>query len=108
MTTLEDGEKKKKKKKKKNATTYLRFELGDSQAKAREKLSVVYPSILLLCRLDLFSFEYASSLTSVVIGTFDAGCSLLGDLRFGRWSVRPSGHLGADDPAHRPLRGWEG
>ncbi|RWW80985.1 hypothetical protein BHE74_00010649, partial [Ensete ventricosum] len=59
-------------------------------------------------RPDLFSSEYASSPTSVGIGTFDVGCSLLGDLRFGRRSVRPSGHLGADDPAHRPFRGWEG
>ncbi|RZS14679.1 hypothetical protein BHM03_00046439 [Ensete ventricosum] len=44
----------------------------------------------------------------VGIGTFDVGCSLLGDLHFGRRSVRPLGHLGADYPSHRPLRGWEG
>ncbi|RRT64747.1 hypothetical protein B296_00011699 [Ensete ventricosum] len=62
----------------------------------------------LRCRPDLFSSEYASSPTSVGIGTFDVGCSLLGDLRFGRRSVRPSGHLGTDDPAHWPFRGWEG
>ncbi|RRT64752.1 hypothetical protein B296_00011703 [Ensete ventricosum] len=62
----------------------------------------------LRCRLDLFSSEYASSPTLVGIGTFDVGCSLLGDLRFGRRSVRPLGHLGADYPAHKPLRGWEG
>ncbi|RZS21534.1 hypothetical protein BHM03_00054187, partial [Ensete ventricosum] len=60
------------------------------------------------CQLNLFSSEYASSPTSVGIGAFDVGWSLLGDLRFKSRSICPSGHLGADDPAHRPLRGWEG
>ncbi|RWW60551.1 hypothetical protein BHE74_00032452 [Ensete ventricosum] len=42
------------------------------------------------------------------IRTFDVGCSLLGDLRFGRRLVHPSGRLGADYSTHRPLWGWEG
>ncbi|RWV77896.1 hypothetical protein GW17_00061219 [Ensete ventricosum] len=45
----------------------------------------------LRCRPDLFSSEYASSPTSVGIGAFDVGCSLLGDLRFGRRCFIPVG-----------------
>ncbi|RWW59402.1 hypothetical protein BHE74_00033647 [Ensete ventricosum] len=62
----------------------------------------------LRCRLDLCSSECASPPTSVGIETSYVDWCSLDSPHPERRSVCPSGRLEDDDPAHRPLREWEG
>ncbi|RWW53684.1 hypothetical protein BHE74_00039827 [Ensete ventricosum] len=80
----------------------------DSLEGALEPNCSLHVAFHLLCLLYMFSSECVNSPESVGTRTSGAGWSFLGDLRPKRWSVCPSGRLGADDPAHRPFREWEG